>query len=350
MGFFDKIEKKAHTRMPMEVCMLGARGVGKTSIMASIFCEARKREGLASTKVCLKAKPETLKELSTRANDIEAVFDDRTNIAAIPATSGIHSFNFEMGLIGRTPCVDLDFVDYPGEKLENDSRFVADQIKKSSAVLVVIDAPFLMEEDGKYCEEKNQVALVSKFLKENVNALSNKLIMFVPLKCEKYLDIKTTPFALRKDRTDEMFNKITEVYYKEIIEFLKTKQNIAVVVAPILTMGGVTFDKFGYDAYENRRSEHYKFYDGHTLDGKNAKYSPVFCVQPILYLLSFAAKQYEIHKNNVGFIDSILQTIVGFFKKNSDFFNEMTTLNTKRITTDNGYAILNGKELFYSKQ
>lgn len=143
----------------------------------------------------------------------------------------------------------------------------------------------------------------------------------------------------------ELLNKVLDSY-KSIIEVFSTSNRTAIVIAPILTVGGVAFDSFDS---ENSLKANYKFYDGETVDGKYARYEPRFCVQPIFYLLSFVAKKYKIQRNNTGLLESIFQSISDFFDKNQDFLIEMTKIDKLRIKNGNGYKLLCGNDLFYSK-
>lgn len=348
MELFDKmkeiIQKKGNSHLTLHACMLGARGVGKTSVLTAIFDDSRSKDGFIGTQIMLQAKDDTRKCLKGQRDRLLDAFTYRKDIAAIPPTKGEEPFYFELGIIGNNPCVDLIVTDYPGEKLQNDSNYVSEKIKESEIVIIAIDSPYVMEQNGLYNEEKNQVNLITKFVTENLDSFDDKLVMLVPLKCEKYLDLYAR--EVRNNRADEMTEKIIQVY-QGIIKPLEKKGNVTLIVAPILTVGGVTFNRF--ELNEKLHIAKYKFYDGVTTDGSKAQYSPKFCAQPIFHLLSFVAQKYKRHRNNAGLFGSMFKTISDFFNDNEKFLLEMVKIDKLRIKEGNGYKIICGKDLFYSK-
>lgn len=348
MGLIEKlgkyVQKKGNSHLTLHACMLGARGVGKTSVLTAIFNNSRSLEGFAGTSIKLQAKEETKKNLEVLKEYLSDAFTYRRDIAAIPASKGEEPFFFEIGLIDNSPCVDLIVTDYPGEKLLSEPDYVSKKIKESEIVIIAIDAPYLMEQNAAYNEEKNQVLLTTKFITENIDSFENKLVMLVPLKCEKYLDLYAG--NKRNDRSDEMTQKVISTY-DTMIKTLEEKDNVAVVVAPILTVGGVVFDRF--ESELNLHIAKYRFYDGITSDGSQAKYLPKFCAQPIFYLLSFVAQKYKRYRNSTGLLGAMLKTLSDFFNDNEKFLLEMVKVDKLRIKEGNGYKILCGEKLFYSK-
>lgn len=346
MSFFDKFKNKAHAHLSLNICMLGARGVGKTTVLTSIFNDSRSKDGFARTRISMMAKPETRTELAEHRDQLLEAFSKRTDIAVIPPSKGEHIFKFDLGLLGCPPCVDLTVTDYPGEKLVQEPEYVSEKIRESEVVIIAIDAPYLMEDGGAYNEEKNQVALVTKFVEDNLDSFDDKLVMLVPLKCEKYLDLLTEE-SRRKNCSDEMLRLICDKFYTRLIGLLQSKEKVAVVVAPILTVGGVVLDRFVYDGQTHVSK--FKFYDGKTADGSEAQYKPVFCSQPIVYLLSFVAMKYKRYRNKAGFFGMLLQSVFDFLDKNEDFLVEMVKVDKLRLKEGNGYKMICGSNLFYSK-
>lgn len=340
--FKGKIKGRTQREVDIKVCMLGARGVGKTSVLTSIFYDGNSSDGLYGTKIRLGAPPGTNADLTKNHEKLQDVFKDRQNIAAIGASSGVSEFRFELGMLNNDAKINLLITDYPGEKVVADKDYVADRVKESQVVLVAIDTPYLIEEDGIHDEEKNQTSIIKKFLLDNVGNLQEKIVLFVPLKCEKYLDMKTSK-AMRNDRSEELADKV-ENMYKDVIDKLKENQTVAVAITPIITMGGVIFDQFETNS-EGGTGAKYKFYDGETADGVKAKYTPLFCSQPIFYLLSFVTRQYKLQRKSVGLFGKFLQN----FENVEDFFEEMVKIDKRRIYGINGYRVLAGKDLFFTK-
>jgi len=326
------LRELSKTHMELNMCMLGARSVGKTTIMTAIFDDSRSSNGLSKSKIVLTAKSDTRAELLARKLDLQEVFDEKKDIvdAGIAASSAVHTFNFEMGLLGRTPCINFNVTDYPGEFIQSNAEFVSEQIAQSSVVLIAIDSPYLMEQNAEYNEERNQVSFIYNYLRDNVDVFSNKLIMLVPLKCEKYF---------YQNRMDELNARVQDCY-ANIIDLFVNTDNVAVVITPILTMGGVEFERF--ELKDGKHIAKYAFIKD------NPQFAPMFCIQPMYYMMSFIAQQYKEHRDDTGIIGAILQRIYDVIDKNEELFEEFVTLAKYRMKDRCGYSVLSGEKLFYN--
>ena len=344
MDFIDKLKdtfkQRAVPRIPMKVCMMGPRAVGKTTILTAVFNDTQENLGL-STNLLLKAEGDTLVELTERKHQLNAIFANRTLItdkpaAGLAATSTVNTFEFAFGLKGKEPRIDLEIKDFPGEYVLDRPEEVKQFINESSAVFVAIDTPHLMEEDGKYCEVKNRPSVITDFfMKQQITG--ERLVLFVPLKCERYF---------YEDRMDEVLRRIEKVY-ADLIEAFKKSEKVACAVTPILTLGDVEFD-------------HIKKADGqivlnmngcpeevlYRFRGDKPRYNPAFCVQPLYYMLSFLAAQYGREKKNRNFIDKIFASIYNLFDSDEALFDEILKMEKYRKTDLPGYKVKCGADLF----
>lgn len=319
---------KAH--MELNMCMLGSRGVGKTSVMAAIFDEARSSNGLSKSKIALLAESDTRTELLSKRMDLIEIFENKETIAdsGIAASDAVHTFKFNMGLLGQVPCVDFTVTDYPGEFLISNKDFVDEQIAKSSVIFIAIDSPYVMENNAEYNEQRNHVRLIYDYLSSNVDTLADKLILLVPLKCEKYF----------LEKQMDLLNARIKDLYADIIDLFQNSTNVALAITPILTLGGVKFDHF--------KENNGQYIAKYSFVGDNAKFAPMFCVQPIYYMLSFVAKQYKEYRKDTGLWGTILQSIFNVIDNNEKLFDEFVKLAHYRIDERCGYSVLNGKNLF----
>ena len=179
-----------------------------------------------------------------------------------------------------------------------------------------------------YNEERNQIQHIYEYLKNNIDTITNKLILLVPLKCEKYFI----------EGQMEYLNKRVCDSYSDIISLFRKCDNVAIAITPILTLGGVKFDHFESKAGEQIAK--YSFVEN------NAKFAPMFCIQPIYYMFSYIAKQYKEHREDAGIIGSILQRIYNVIDKSEELFDEFEKLSKYRIEDRYGYSVLSGKNLF----
>lgn len=334
MGVLDKVKDIISSKIAdvptIKATMLGPRAVGKTSVMASIFSDSR--EEIAGTKLYFRPQKDTSAVLTSKKLQLMNVIikkesmADKPNTGAIEASNTVTPFDFEMGILGREKSVNISITDFPGEYLNSQPKMVSDFISGSHIVMIAIDTPYLMEEDGKYNEEKNDVSKVISFIVKHSESVKDKMILLVPLKCERYF---------HDNRIGEVASRM-KIVYDELLSFCD-KNNIACAITPIQTLGGVEFDKFvdNNNALSNlTKLSTYRFY------GDNPKYTPMFCVQPLYYLLTYVANCYEWNNaQNTGFFSKLKGSLLSILKDDEDFFYEIKKLSSKVITEENGYCI-----------
>ena len=349
----DKAAQSAgHPRMKIRICMLGARGVGKTSIITSMYNSMS--EAVTNTGLFLSASMDTQIILNSKLHDLNSIYQGHPAKGDLIAESGIEGdasesvFEFTYGFNKEKINIDLEIRDYPGEYLKDRPDTVADFIREASAVLIAIDTPCLMEEGGRYQAAKNRLDLVSEFLIKHMDSESEKLLLLVPLKCEKYC---------LEGRIDEVTDRVKK-YYGGLIEHFRDredrfnfKKKVCCAITPIQTLGTVAFHDFGRDA--NGEVIEIMGNDGMALPREQryeyavagAQYRPRNCEQPLYYLLSFISKQYsrEIEAKKTSGIIGRLMKSFSLVPKVEEFFIEIQTLASKRIDSGQGYKILYGK-------
>jgi hypothetical protein len=171
---------------------------------------------------------------------------------------------------------------------------------------------------------------------ECLKQLSNKdekLILFVPLKCEKYMFEK---------RMNEVANAV-KTAYKALISDIQNNygDRMACAVTPILTLGGVLFSDFG----RNTNGISVNGLDNcpdtvnYTFNRNSPNYNPLFCIQPLYYLLSFVTKQYKSGQSG-SVINQLKSNLALLFSSDTDFFKEVENLSDNIKTTGEGYYII----------
>lgn len=313
----------------LSVCMMGPRSVGKTTVLTSIFSESQSQlcEGSRLYLNALDGNTAKLNDYHTMLVDAVA----KKDAANLPASNVMSKFLFGLGIAGRAPSVKISIQDFPGEYLTSSIQADRDEVynfmSESTVVLIAVDTPYLMDEGGKYNNEKNKVDVVTHYLKDNSAAVKDKLVLFVPLKCERYM---------HEGRISEVSEE-TKAAYSELISFFKSN-NIASFVTPIITLGGMEFDKME-DAplglSDVSKIATYRSWD------KKPEYWPLFCPQPLYYLLTYVANYYDWQqKQKKGILDSIMSSIYSFLKKDEDFRMEIQKLSHYIIYNKNGFVPL----------
>ena len=294
----------------MKVLMLGASRAGKSSILASLMYtldDIREQSGVTNIQI----KPDKNTEVNMRAkrNDLRTTFDEAINNGYYKLNlddnpdSGERPFTFQVTYSDaggeERALPDIEFRDIPGEYLTKKEKedLLKGLIVEANVIMVAIDTPTLMEEDGIYCESWNHQGLISSALTKHIihgNRMQQKLILFVPLKCEKYY---------HDDQMEDVNQRVKEVF-DVLLKNLKTNcsDSLTIAITPILTMGGIKFWEFekslngvvdvnnfplvtsegDLNQFATRPKKAW-----YVPCGRPAKFSPKFCEQPMLYTLAF---------------------------------------------------------------
>ena len=326
MAFLDKFIKTPTLR----ICMLGPRAVGKTTVLTSVFADTQ--NDLAGTGLFFRYKTGSASDQLISYKSKLQLCIECGDPGKLPASGDISQFDFEVGYANRVK-TNVLVKDYPGEYLIDESKkhYVTEFLSESNVVLIAIDTPYLMEENGKYNSEKNKPEIVSSFVKNNPDSFANKLILLVPLKCERYAHDK---------RIDEVSKRVKEVY-SDLITFCKEK-NVACVVAPILTLGGIEFDVMKSNDFAGISTvPAYRMYE------KDPKYKPRFCVQPMYYLMLYAAYYSEWSKDHLtGFLEKIQDMLARLFTSDENFKTALREMRKNLLTDKFGYEILTTNSIF----
>ena len=348
-------------RIQLKVCMMGPRAVGKTTILTSIFHDTDKK--LIESGLFFKAIGNTQETLKKGYDQLSGIFEHITDESATPlpgvdASKSVTTFDFQFGLKGqggkdkdKKSSVDINITDFPGEFMDEnhpEHYLVVDYIRESQVIMVAIDTVHLMEEDGIYNETRNRSNYLCEKIVNQLNALpetERKLILLVPLKCEKY--------AIEQ-RLNEVDRCVRTAYGKLISEVENDlfKRRIGLFITPIQTLGGVIFDCFGRDevgkviidpADNCPQQVRYKFH--RVIPGHQPMYMPAFCIQPLYYLVAFALNQYKFNKEQGGFWGTVLKGIFGLFSSDLNFYQACQNFVANIKLTGHGFLIINNPNL-----
>jgi hypothetical protein len=262
----------------LHVTMLGPRGVGKTSLLASLYDQFQLVSGQANlmmladgeTRQVLQEYREQLKEFARGGSQRNA---------GVAGTGFFREHRILLGTGGtRAPQLMLCFTDVPGEAIGSGGALanrLQETVDRSAVLFIAIDSPALMERDGKFHEEVNQPGLVADFVRGVAAHGRDLLVVLVPLKCEKYAERREEMLRLRA--------RVTESYYG-MVGRLSGFENSScgVVLTPVQTVGSMVFRSFDANG-----DEHFR------LSRLGATYSPVDTDQPLRWLLRFVISGYR---------------------------------------------------------
>lgn len=371
MGLFDKKNKDKAAKVTAEqvekaevkVLMCAGRRVGKTSIMAAIV------DNLVSQfpegNVIVNVRPacsdgsnplDVFREKQQQAfRDWQTPFyyaeESNQTGASDESTASHQQFSYVGDVRVRNPKGELrlvntiNFRDPRGEDFTDSGSQtnVIGWIRESQVLMIAVDTPRLMECNqngtvGAYHEEFNKPEEITNLIQQAWQGnKEERLILFVPLKCELYL---------KEGRGQEIIERVKEGY-APLIKYATSGMMAglcSVAIAPCETMGGLEFRKFeplnGYD--ENKPATGiYRSVYGYRRNEKGLRYyAPRCCEQPLLYMLLFVFGMRQRGKTGNGLF-GMLSRMPSY--EDLRAAHESIYARTKR-NEDEGFCILNNPQ------
>lgn len=305
------------------ITMLGARGVGKTSLLSSLYNQFE----TINTQTDLTLIPdnftsaklgECLAELKTLTENFIITYGKGTEKAI--------EYLLSLSERGKKKSFsDLYFHDYPGGYIgvnatEDQRKIVENLLRKSECTLVAIDAPALMETDecGRIWHETVNCPQVITDLFKNVYTDNKKrLVILAPVKCEKYMNDGNDPQKLISRIEEEYQNLLNHLAAPNV------RKNVTVVITPVQTVGTARFSHVSL----NNNTPLYNF------SLTEMAYKPQDCEQPLLWLLSFLLQQ--------NLLNHPMPTFRKWMRGDSGIIGGINDLQSKlKIEPENGFKII----------
>ncbi len=348
----------------INVLMCGGRRTGKTSIMAAI--QQNVEEMFPRGDIVLNM--EKGGELVAARTDMECKFgpeyaDEMTFRPDEKISERSDSYPCRIYLKDRKSNMELEFTDIPGEWFikEIHKKDLRDALAKSQILIIAIDSPHLMEEKGMYHEVYNRAAVVSDEIKKMLQGNKEpRMVLFVPVKCERYRSTQEHPSRRMKALLQEV-----EKGYKDLISFLTERENkqiYTVAAAPCFTVGGAEFLRFipamdedgeleldeagnpleaiVYDPHEGMNvmtyQTEYRYLEDR--DGDHY-YAPAYCEQSLLFILLYVI---AVSRINVSSLFGMLLAMVrGLPDKKILAACKQELLEKLMREEDDGFKIIN---------
>ena len=120
------------------------------------------------------------------------------------------------------------------------------------------------------------------------------MILFVPIKCERYYHLTNTP-KLNVSKRNYMQELIDAIGcgYRDLLMFLRSTPELlnscTLAITPILSAGGIDFVHFRTDSETGKMTSLYQ--EPEFLREFEQGYSPKFCEQPMIYALIYILMQ-----------------------------------------------------------
>lgn len=317
----------------LKITMLGPTGVGKTSLLTVMYEQFESTIGRTNLQITPDEESsailqERLVELKSLLDNFEATGGIQ-NTEAPAGPESLRSFGFGLGKKGKESSLQLHFRDYPGgyyaaKATPEERKFVKNLLTECVAVIIAIDAPALMEANGRWHDAINRPQQITDLFKTAYQELdSPRLVIFAPVRCEKYMqDEKSTTELMR--RVKEGYAKLFDLFSSETL-----LPNVIGVITPVQTVGSVVFSRIevndGKPHFHFRKTSH------------DAQYSPKDSEQPLRYLLRFLLR---LHLDSRKW--SVFNFLRDWFTRDT-YFKEAISEFAKGCKTTGGFAVLQGE-------
>ena len=385
--------------MSLKVLMMGGRRCGKTSALASMFDQMTNGE----TKKYLTVNNSTILEekidsqtgklekqdsLINKKLELEYFITNRKNrnrtfLVDSGPTMFYWDYKMKVKIPGTKKETEIEFRDSNGEYFDAGGKHhqeTIDYIKDCDVFVVVVDVPYLMEGSNAENMAANVVDSIHTFLTEidNDNGRKAKQVIFVPIKCEKWI---------HEGRVDDVVSKI-EKTYDSTIQHLKATGKTEISIIPIQTAGDIVFSELR-DPYlvvntllidQERKcskisdrlvvlgnGENYKLLDNevvnedykavfpgtsipkpycwyHLPTDKDAEYRPHNCEQLSLHIIRFMFNKLKSETKD-GFFARWMQKWFGSISK-EDMQNALDGISRENLIKDNEEGIKIIKKCF----
>lgn len=398
----------------LNIFMVGGRRCGKTTVLSRVYRQfnsvLQHDEPGGRDLFTLNLEAQNIPHVCAAENAIMSLFNehgcfDDFIVEDYNPSPSMSEIKFKLQpMRGNTP-LEVCFRDIPGEwcsgrsidgnevvtakgidgrdYTKNPLEFVKDYIKASTVTIIAIDTPAMMEEQGAFNNTINRIGPITEAFKSLVEnggdeRISDKLILFVPLKCEKYV-VKGNG-TIDNNSMKNVATKVRESY-SELIEFIgraPLSKTVSAAILPIITIKEVLWSKYGC-FWEGERASIYNdngrtrtfpdFYDPKKLvysyfSFRNAALhdeacqngaKSEFCEQPLVYSLVYTLNYYQYRKKHPirrrGFfgqiLDWLMNHIIGYltalfnlFDNDNSFSQEAQRLSTRKMKRGNGFEII----------
>ncbi|MBQ3525415.1 MAG: ATP-binding protein [Akkermansia sp.] len=293
---------------PIPICFVGARGVGKTSLLASMHYEIKKGgvDSISIDHVNSEKGAETLIALDEAYMDMLDMIEDteKGQIVQNGGISGSQDLNI-YEFIGKYKIEDksfirrsdfkefrfpFHFIDLPGTwYTDNDSHKdeVNEALVNSVASFVAVDTPALMKGVAT-CERNNKIMKIESWYDnlKDVLAANGHAVIFVLSKAEKYWN----DFDGIKQKMEEC--------YGSLITKLKNA-GVDVYATKIKTLGGIEFSHYDRERLSTgERADHARFM-------RTGNYKPENCATPLQLALKHGLVHVAKNLPEASIIDKI---------------------------------------------
>lgn len=239
--------------MGINVLMMGGRRCGKTSALASMFDQFVNGRANDFFTICDETIPEMDKispitglsenqdPLGAKKIELMDKLDHLSSDTFLVDSGPTHNewkYTLKLNIPGKPrQSTTIEFTDCPGEFYQKGTNLTIAQtlVAQSDVFVIVVDTPYLMEGSKAVRLAVNCIGSVQTLVSSinNNNGKDHKMVIFVPIKCEKWV---------KEKRIHEVVERIKQDY-EVPIKTLMAYNNMNICILPIETAGNIIFSE-----------------------------------------------------------------------------------------------------------
>lgn len=342
------------------VLMFGGKRCGKTTVLSSMHSEIN--HALEGTSLSLQATREMMELLNAA---VKAIQDRMKEFADDPLkrievsdgpTDATRLYRFDLRV--NNTSIPFNIRDIPGEWILDDAHRTEVQgyVREAQVILIAIDTPYLMSKMtvrgyGLYHEEYNRPGEILDFFQNglSVEDLRDRMILFVPIKCERYYHLdRTRQLNLYNREYMRELKPAISAGYGGLIRYLRSTPELinhcTIAITPILSAGGIDFVRFRTDETTGRVISLYQRPE--FLRPEEQGYHPQFCEQPMLYSIIFILQQQLMQVREMDGLTIAWNALLGHYI-NSEQLHAAIQLLRRKIKRGNADDNEPSKEGFF---
>lgn len=245
----------------LKVLMMGGRRCGKTSALASMFDQMINGQ----TNSILTVADRTVREckdgemqdmLGDKKSELKYFIGRNLNgtfMVDKSPTKNYWDYLLSVQLPGNASRhMQIRFRDANGEFFEAGGLHhneTMEFVKECDVFIVIVETPYLMAGEDYENEQANVVDSIHTFLTaiDQDGSHKSKQVIFVPIKCEKWMKAKKTAKNPNAETIEDVVKKVEEIYGKTIKD-LSQNNRTEISIIPIETAGDIVFEELR-DAY-----------------------------------------------------------------------------------------------------
>ena len=265
----------------MKFAILGPSGSGKTTLLACMAQEfAKQKPGM------IIPSGETMASLLKAYRALKDEADNPRKLSfERPIEPSRNQRDYAFTINGKRASMPVKFYDFPGEWMNPgsaDKERVINIVKDATVIIIAVNTPYLMDDSIDTIDKDNGCAIeeiawaVESGLAEDKSG-RERLILFVPIKCERYLE---TPA-----KRTELVHAVKGAFQRVRNLASDPRYKLAMAILPVQTVGSVKFWHFKRGSDGRIAGEVYR------KEKSSDKFNPVNVDQPLRYVMSFLIEQ-----------------------------------------------------------